>query len=887
MEFFRGDRRREWQKDGDSAEEAPEYEWVPPVAPGKRPRTAALARAGAGRLRASSESVGGNAVARRGLTGPAAPFPHADVLERAFGQPLGARAFLGPDAARAAGQLGARAYALGDSVAFASAAPDLHTAAHEAAHVLQGSAGVSPAANAATGGDLERHADAAAALVVSGRSAAHLFGGPAAAPAVRRKPTGEALFGPGSIGDHRPTFKLRIKETIGKTDLRLVILIRGLPPGSDERHVRVGLMPEAILSKESQEKLKSKIRTTFLKVEGPWSPVDGMPVTITPMASFRATDGTPEVTYGLKVAGDLTPWAREHGYIMKDGIQVLIEGTVQRTVKPKARNQNADASGDADRSEAKEPEGRADRPSVNGEAPAPVTEEAPPALSPGEALGADGGDLVASGAEDAGMVKRSLGALRQLLGEARGLLGRTLESLNKCVSLVEDLVARGLSCLAGELAELFFDVIAPLAALGFAIADLIHAIWEGFKLFGGHHGHGGGKASGSHGKAAGRRGQARAGADRPSGAPGTATGSGGDQTSAATSGAAVHGNATVGAAAREMMSLLRAARDEVASALARLPESPASPAGEQDATTTQAEEHAAKKHGVEPHTSHHATTHHPAKHHATTHHPAKHHATTHHPAKHHATTHHPAKHHATTHHPAKHHATTHHKAHHHHKARHDHDRSSEPHDGGIRRVLPPDWVTRWDRDTLLLDQHNVNRIVHVIPMRAPDGAVGRIAAVRLHVGSRRVGDMVPFRLEIDLELPGGGTETLVQHHAFEPPRAGSTRGHYFAPQHDDRLGHGIRAHLEAPPGQAVQSAPQASIAARGCILTITQVEDSHPPVESKEGTFHSLVVTLMPSHVHGTPELVDDLWSVHHVVVGKPIRFHLQWMDRAHTSAHR
>jgi len=33
--------------------------------------------------------------------------------------------------------LGAQAYAVGDAVVFQGAAPDLHTAAHEAAHVIQ------------------------------------------------------------------------------------------------------------------------------------------------------------------------------------------------------------------------------------------------------------------------------------------------------------------------------------------------------------------------------------------------------------------------------------------------------------------------------------------------------------------------------------------------------------------------------------------------------------------------------------------------------------------------------------------------------------------------------------------------------------------------------
>lgn len=99
----------------------------------------------------------------------AAELPHRSTIQRAFGHhDVGAiRAQVGGDAGRA---IGARAYAAGHNVAFATANPDLFTAAHEAAHVVQQRRGASGDTSA-----LERHADDVAALVVSGLSAQSLL----------------------------------------------------------------------------------------------------------------------------------------------------------------------------------------------------------------------------------------------------------------------------------------------------------------------------------------------------------------------------------------------------------------------------------------------------------------------------------------------------------------------------------------------------------------------------------------------------------------------------------------------------------------------------------------------------------------------------------------
>ena len=113
------------------------------------------------------------AAAARGAQGGGAPLPFLDQIQRAFGRHdiRNIRAHLGSDAAKAARAVGAAAFAMGDHVVFGRA-PDLHTAAHEAAHVVQQRAGHAPAGGISDVDDaLEHHADEVAALVVRGESA--------------------------------------------------------------------------------------------------------------------------------------------------------------------------------------------------------------------------------------------------------------------------------------------------------------------------------------------------------------------------------------------------------------------------------------------------------------------------------------------------------------------------------------------------------------------------------------------------------------------------------------------------------------------------------------------------------------------------------------------
>ncbi|MBP8806697.1 MAG: DUF4157 domain-containing protein [Kofleriaceae bacterium] len=142
-----------------------------------------------------------HALAAAGVAGATTELPYRDQIQRSFGPDhnLGRiTAEIGGPAATATAAIGATAYATGDRVAFASA-PDLHTAAHEAAHVVQQQAGVHLAGGVGRAGDpYETHADAVADRVVSGQSAADLLahgpggGGPAGAATVQRKGNGAA-----------------------------------------------------------------------------------------------------------------------------------------------------------------------------------------------------------------------------------------------------------------------------------------------------------------------------------------------------------------------------------------------------------------------------------------------------------------------------------------------------------------------------------------------------------------------------------------------------------------------------------------------------------------------------------------------------------------------
>ena len=156
---------------------------APDISPATAPRRACPC--GGGCPRCAVQGYGGvshkerdvHSIAASGLSGHAAPLPHLARLQSSFGRHdlSSIRSYIGGSAAKAAHAMGARAYTFGDAIAF-SEPPNLDTAAHEAAHVVQQRAGVNVPGNIGQTGDLyERHADSVAYTVVQGRSAETLL----------------------------------------------------------------------------------------------------------------------------------------------------------------------------------------------------------------------------------------------------------------------------------------------------------------------------------------------------------------------------------------------------------------------------------------------------------------------------------------------------------------------------------------------------------------------------------------------------------------------------------------------------------------------------------------------------------------------------------------
>jgi len=134
-------------------------------------------------------------VAAAGVSGTGGQLPHLERIQNAFGPDhdvSGIKAHVGGAAGEATAQIGALAYATGNNVAFAGE-PDVHTAAHEAAHVVQQRGGVQlPGGVGAAEDAHEVHAAAVADRVVRGESAAEWLtpyrGGEATTGGIQRAP---------------------------------------------------------------------------------------------------------------------------------------------------------------------------------------------------------------------------------------------------------------------------------------------------------------------------------------------------------------------------------------------------------------------------------------------------------------------------------------------------------------------------------------------------------------------------------------------------------------------------------------------------------------------------------------------------------------------------
>jgi hypothetical protein len=215
-----------------------------------------------------------HAAAARGVDGPGSGLPFASQIQASFGprhDVSAMQAHVGGAAAEASTAMGASAYATGNHVAFASA-PDLHTAAHEAAHVVQQAHGVSLYGGVGQPGDrYEQHADAVADRVVAGQSAADLLDGPGSAgagmadPGVQRRSLAEnlrdALVGPAPAAAATAPVQMTLSTTLraslevyGPVDYNgLVAMIHAAPTAERQAVLSDGSLRDLINSRLNRE----------------------------------------------------------------------------------------------------------------------------------------------------------------------------------------------------------------------------------------------------------------------------------------------------------------------------------------------------------------------------------------------------------------------------------------------------------------------------------------------------------------------------------------------------------------------------------------------------------------------------------------------------------
>jgi hypothetical protein len=115
--------------------------------------------------------------AQRGIVGAGAKLPYLESIQRSFGRHdvSSIQAHTDSAAAASARDMNAEAFATGNHVVFGGA-PNLKTAAHEAAHIVQQRAGVQLKGGVGEVGDpYERHADEVAERVGQGKSAEDLL----------------------------------------------------------------------------------------------------------------------------------------------------------------------------------------------------------------------------------------------------------------------------------------------------------------------------------------------------------------------------------------------------------------------------------------------------------------------------------------------------------------------------------------------------------------------------------------------------------------------------------------------------------------------------------------------------------------------------------------
>jgi len=292
-------------------------------------------------------------IAAEGVTGSSSSLPHAQAIQRSFGNHdvSGIEAHVGGPAAKAADAIGASAYATGHHVAFKQA-PDLHTAAHEAAHVVQQRGGVQLKGGVGESGDAyEQHADAVADRVVGGESAESLLDGFAGTestrPAVQRRDDGAKVLAPTAdrIAPRTPErdaprrlddlerITQRMREALPgmMTTRGRATLKRLAAQGRAVRDALAELQRAGLLSAQDLEDRFVEARTHFENIEAKLPPSDA-PAIIDPVDEpMGAGTGIPIIDEGMYCERDehddilqcsLSPDARR---FLRDDLTVRVE----------------------------------------------------------------------------------------------------------------------------------------------------------------------------------------------------------------------------------------------------------------------------------------------------------------------------------------------------------------------------------------------------------------------------------------------------------------------------------------------------------------------------------------------------------------------------------
>lgn len=116
-------------------------------------------------------------IAQKGIKDTGGALPHLNTIQKSFGayDISGIQAHVGNQAKEANEHMGSVGYSTGGHVAFRGS-PDVHLAAHEAAHAVQQAGGVQLKGGVGSAGDRwEQHADAVASQVARGGSAEPLL----------------------------------------------------------------------------------------------------------------------------------------------------------------------------------------------------------------------------------------------------------------------------------------------------------------------------------------------------------------------------------------------------------------------------------------------------------------------------------------------------------------------------------------------------------------------------------------------------------------------------------------------------------------------------------------------------------------------------------------